>query len=246
MILNPLTGRYIKKDGILAKSLYRKGVLSGARINSNLTDISQFIDNGYSRKIDHAVDSIDYTAGTYDCIAQKLAHVREVLEKHNVVSNGNIETDLLKIMVPPGLKAAIRGNRFNHEILSIIKAELGYDSRFTICSEVKVPELNEKLDFYVHDAVSGKSLYGYNQIDLWSGGHQTNRADKYVLSDSLHAGLGCDKKLICVIQRYVQVRKTGNKLHSIFETGIAKERLFYPGHLGGFLLKYFDIQGNGL
>ena len=65
-----------------------------------------------------------------------------------------------------------------------------------------------------------------NQLDLWSGGHQINRASKYIENNKHN---NQNSKLLCVVCNEIQFK------NKIFETGFKNDTLCF--------LNYFN---NGL
>ena len=50
-------------------------------------------------------------------------------------------------------------------------------------------------------------MIGMNQLDLWSGGHQTNRASKYILERQNSS----NSILLCVICNHIEIKTRKNK-----------------------------------
>ena len=114
---------------------------------------------------------------------------------------------------------------------------------------VLVGQLSEEIGIpiYVHSLSQGtfdiktkKKLIGFNQLDLWSGGHQTNRASKYVKNDDFHEKYKkYNIKIISIICTKIEISSRKNKVFTLFKEGIEKQRLFYPKQLCNFINKYF-------
>jgi len=89
------------------------------------------------------------------------------------------------------------------------------------------------------ERATGKVLIGMNQIDLWSGGQQMNRASNYLYNSEKHNSENV--KLLCVICNLIQF-KTPTKVFSLFETGFSNNTLCYLGGLKNIIYEYFGIE----
>jgi len=166
-----------------------------------------------------------------DSVKTRINELTEILQEENISDDiiTNIINKYITKLIPPGTKGVIRGNVFNQIIQDFIK-NLNLNSRqFTINFEKKHPLYNgdEIPDWYINDTYNNKVLIGMNQLDLWSGGAQTNRASKYILQHQNTDNI----KLVCVIYKYIQIKSTTNKLYKIFNSGYNKDILCYIGGL---------------
>jgi hypothetical protein len=144
-------------------------------------------------------------------------------------------------LIPAGTKGVIRGNKFN-EIVKLAILEKNTDSdRFEICFEksckVNGNETSEKPDWYILEKSTGKIIIGMNQLDLWSGGAQTNRGSKYIEGNKHNN----DKsKLLCVVCNEIRLSSKNNKPYKLFETGFKNDTLCYLNNLQNIILSYFN------
>jgi hypothetical protein len=144
-------------------------------------------------------------------------------------------------LIPAGTKGVIRGNKFN-EIVKLAILEKNTDSeRFEICFEesckVNGNETSEKPDWYILEKSTGKIIIGMNQLDLWSGGAQTNRGSKYIEGNKHNS----DKsKLLCVVCNEIQLSSKNNKTYKLFETGFKDDTLCYLNNLQNIIRSYFN------
>lgn len=92
-------------------------------------------------------------------------------------------------------------------------------------------------DWYILQKSSGKVIIGMNQIDLWSGGQQTNRGSKYILNDDFHKNEIV--KIISVISKFVKLDSYNNKVFKLFEKGLKLDRLCYVNNLENIIYKFF-------
>ena len=111
--------------------------------------------------------------------------------------------------IPAGVKASIRGYRFNEIVYSYLSNIISVKKKpeilltkesFPDCINVHT-HLNEIPDWCVINKKTKRVMIGYNQIDLWTGGAQCNRADKYLQNHALFKILERKYKctLVCVI-----------------------------------------------
>ena len=154
----------------------------------------------------------------------------------------NLITTLTKNFIPPGTKGVVRGNLFNKEIGFLLKTIISTNKnlRCEFEKDIEDHKLSEKPDWYIIDTKTKKILIGFNQLDLWSGGHQTNRASKYVKNDDFHEKYKkYNIKIISIICTKIKISSRKNKVFTLFKEGIEKQRLFYPKQLCNFINKYF-------
>ena len=119
------------------------------------------------------------------------------LSKSHVKSILNDNLILNEFCVAPGTKGVIRGNTFNKivkdKVLDIgnnLNSINENESDFEIEFEKKIGIYTHEIpDWYILQKSTGKIIIGMNQIDLWSGGQQTNRGSKYILNDDFHKEL---------------------------------------------------------
>ncbi len=167
--------------------------------------------------------------------------LKTVLLKHNCSDEviNNIINDYIIHLIPAGTKGVIRGLKFNSYIKNYI-IELNLDNNeyeIQFEKECKYSKTClEKPDWFIYHKNSGKLLIGMNQLDLWSGGHQVNRGNKYILANS--PDTTC--KLVCVICNKIQFKKI-NKVYKIFEYGFKNETLCYINNLKCIIFKYFNL-----
>jgi hypothetical protein len=74
-----------------------------------------------------------------------------------------------------------------------------------------------------------------NQLDLWSGGHQLNRATKYLNSEYNTDA----SKVLCVICNHIILLKDTNKKYNLFKFGFEKNRLCYINNINNIIKSYF-------
>lgn len=151
----------------------------------------------------------------------------------------NIINDYLIKLVPAGTKGNIRGLKFNDIVKNII-LEINLDSsQFEIMFEKKCGKykISEIPDWYILEHKTEKIIIGMNQVDLWSGGHQRNRGDKYI-NDSNNND---KKKLLCVICNLIQFKNKKNKTYNLFEAGFRNNTLCYIKNLKNIILSYFNL-----
>jgi hypothetical protein len=142
-------------------------------------------------------------------------------------------------LISPGLKAVIRGNKFNeivkNHILSLNLDSTIYDTVF----EKKAPiyETSEIPDWYILEKKTNRLMIGMNQLDLWGGGQQLNRASKYILnfpdnSESL--------RLVSVVANRIRLTSDKNKAFKIFQKGFQTDTLCYIKNLKLLIHRFFS------
>lgn len=140
------------------------------------------------------------------------------------------------LLIPPGVKAALRGNQLN----TVINARLARLVRKRRDLAIFFEQTHKKFSALIHErpdwlisTKDGTMIVGFTQVSLWGGGQQLNRAAKYVLDESLHRALARKGvRLVCVVAEkptslITEMAKT-SKLRKILELGIKTNRIVYP------------------
>ncbi len=178
--------------------------------------------------------------------------LKNILEKNEVETYkiNLIINEYILELIPPGTKGVIRGNKFNLIIKEHI-VNLQLSDLFEIKFECNIPthlyssydiqEISEIPDWYILEKSTNKILIGMNQLDLWEGGHQTNRAFKY-----LNYNNNDQVKLVCVVCNKIKItdRKTKgekNKKYKIFNIGFLNNTLCYIKGLETIIKEFFGL-----
>jgi len=143
-------------------------------------------------------------------------------------------------LIPAGTKGVIRGNKFNKIVKEHIELLNLDKDKFEVCFEKKcsIHDTTEIPDWYILDKINSKVLIGMNQLDLWSGGHQTNRGSKYIFNNEHNSS---NSKLLCVVCYEIQFKSNKNKAYKIFEKGFENNTLCYLNNLNNIINKHFVI-----
>jgi hypothetical protein len=139
---------------------------------------------------------------------------------------------LSQFIIEPGTKGGIRGNKFNSIVYEYIKKQILKYEHLKLEKEIEIPYLNEKVDWLLTNTITDKRLVGYNQLTLWGGGQQSNRAGHYIIDNTLQKK--CEENnslLICVIARYPDILKSKTKVYKLFSTGFKNKTLYYLNDL---------------
>ena len=167
-------------------------------------------------------------------VQEKLNYTYDILTKASISKQkiNFIIKKLTNILIPAGTKSSIRGNLFNKLISCELNKQIKRSSKnieFFIETKIpNTPELHEIPDWYIK--YNNKYIVGYNQYSLIGGGHQINRASKYILDENIHIKLAKKNiKLVCIIAENTIIKSTKNKAFTIFNIGFSNNRLFYIG-----------------
>lgn len=142
---------------------------------------------------------------------------------------------LLPLVIPPGVKGSIRGITFNKLIKAkLLKAESSLQGTFVFEPKDYCHLVSEVPDWCF--CKGDKTIIGYNQLDMWHGGAQINRAAKYILDHNLHRRLNKRNVwIVCVVARKLSIKDAKNKVATIVKEGIKRERLFWPNAIVNYL-----------
>jgi hypothetical protein len=155
-----------------------------------------------------------------------------------------IMNKLCPFLISPGVKSKIRGDIFNKLVfkgLLLCYKKCGMSKkRYAMFMEKRIIGLPEIPDWYIHDKKEDRYLVGYNQIDLWSGGHQLNRGSKYILDDYLHRRLQRKNiRVVCVVEEEIPTKMTkSSKKYHIIHKGISTGRMCHLNGLVDILRKF--------
>lgn len=186
-----------------------------------------------------------------ESVKNEVLKLDKILSKHNIATDKKdaILTEYLIELIPPGTKGVMRGNKFNKIIKDRITGmklnselfEVEFEKDCTVC------ETFERPDWYILERNTGKVIIGMNQLDLWGGGHQHNRASKYLMDNKINT----DKtKLLCVVCNKIKfkIQKTGDspkiKAYKYFEIGFANDTLCYIKNIENIINNYFGLSSN--
>ena len=140
------------------------------------------------------------------------------------------------LLIPPGVKAALRGNQLN----AVVNARLEKLVRKRRDLAIFFEQTHKKFSALIHERPDwliskkdGRMIVGFTQVSLWGGGQQLNRAAKYILDESLHRALTKrGVRLVCVVAEkppsLVKEMTQTSKLRKILELGIKTNRIVYP------------------
>jgi hypothetical protein len=166
-------------------------------------------------------------------VKTRLLKIKTVLLEYGMTHTASTQIARKLLEVPPGTKSHVRGSKFNDIIANEVKRKAG---GLDFQREKKHSFFHEIPDWIV--TKGRKTLVGYNQVSLFGGGHQLNRASKYILDDTFHAKLSKNNiKMVCIVRDVPHVGK-GKSFH-ILSTGIVKKRLYCIGGIGALLNEYF-------
>lgn len=139
----------------------------------------------------------------------------------------NIMNVIIDDIIPAGTKGNVRGLEFNHIIKSMLEMKMEPNHQFNLSFETNCPvySTSEIPDWWIHCKLTNKYVIGYNQIDLWNGGSQINRANKY-LSDDFHDKTPWNVRILCVVCSQLPLKKNTNK-YEMFSNAFLQQRICY-------------------
>lgn len=167
---------------------------------------------------------------------EKLINILKDVKIEDKIIN-EIKNKYILELIPPGTKSVIRGNKFNEIVKNYInnlKLDNNiYEIKFeTHCNDIITAE---KPDWYIKNIKTNKVIIGMNQMDLWNGGHQMNRGDKYLINSNINTN---KSKLLCVICNKIQFKNNLNKKFNFFKIGFKNNTLCYLSNLDKIIKKF--------
>lgn len=169
-------------------------------------------------------------------VKKRVCEIKSLLREYGLTHTQCAALARKLLVVPPGTKSHIRGCMFNQIIKREILKVLGCNDDVKAEFEKYHPCFSEIPDWVL--TKGKKILVGYNQISLFGGGHQLNRASKYIMDDALHRTLSKRRiKMVCVVKD-LPLKATG-KSHHILLKGIEKKRIYCVGGLKKLIRDYF-------
>lgn len=207
-----------------------------------MDNINKTINSGYCEKICKDLEDLTLI-NTYKqskSVIKKQENIKFLLK--DILEDEKIDKVINKILpelIPPGTKGVIKGLKFNHFIKEKILNLKLEQKNYEIFFEKNHPfiKTDEIPDWYILNKKNKKTLIGMNQLDLWNGGHQVNRANKYIINNLNNNE---NYKIICVVCNKIIIKNKKNKIYDIFKEGFGKNILFYPNHLDEFIIKFFN------
>jgi hypothetical protein len=209
-----------------------------------LQNLNQRISSEFCAETVEKLTDVSLLSEYQECksVKNSVAKLSNILEKHSEIS---IETrdailkEYLVEMIPPGTKGVIRGNKFNKMVQEKIMSlslptdiyEVAFERRCATAPTSEIP------DWYITDKINNRTLIGMNQLDLWGGGAQINRAGKYIMTDPFEGRP--DVKLVCVVCNFINLKSEKNKAFQIFEKGYEKNTICYMNHLERIIREFF-------
>jgi hypothetical protein len=144
---------------------------------------------------------------TFTSVQKRVEHFQKILEQYGVKEENRrrlIVDELFPFLIPPGIKAKYRGDVFNKIVKQTLTRKFGNK---VLSFEKKLKDFQEIPDWILRK--NGMTLVGYNQVDIWSGGHQVNRGGKYVMDDYFHRRMKRKNTyVICVVERSWPTKNT--------------------------------------
>lgn len=195
-----------------------------------MNELKSIIDRSYDKEVDENIsdENLHEKYMEQKSVKKRMNDVRNKL--YGVIGDDDLLDNVINIItgyiIPAGTKGVVRGLCFNQIVSNVIQTSFSAPNFIVCfekyCQEVKTPE---KPDWWIHNKENNRYVVGFNQIDLWSGGAQTNRANKY-LSDVFHNSIPDNSKILCVICSEISFKRKTDKTNLFFQA-FKKDRLCY-------------------
>ena len=209
----------------------------------NIQDIQERIDN----EIDYTiVEKLKDENMIQDYLSSKSVKIKieniEKLLKITIPNSIKSERhrfikEYTKELIPAGTKGVLKGNKFNDYIKNIIIENIS--SNYEINFEKISPyhKTSEIPDWTIHNPKNKKTIIGMNQLTLWGGGHQTNRASKYVTNNKQNT----EKTIfISVVCNHITIKTKKSKIYHLFDSGFSNNTLCFPKALTKNIINFLN------
>jgi hypothetical protein len=205
---------------------------------NNLEYINKRINDEYCHSTFLQVNDLMDEYKKCPSVKSNISLFEQLLDKHHVSpdTKSAMVLEWFPNLIPAGTKGVKRGNKFNE----IVKKEIlsfGLDSnQFEIQFEKKndLYPTNEKPDWYIFNKQTKKAVIGMNQLDLWSGGAQSNRGAKYVMESKSSDSY----RLLSVVCNKIQFEKETKKEFQLFKKGFENNTLCYLKNLKSIVTNF--------
>lgn len=197
----------------------------------------------------------EYCKETWDILSDKKIFETNIISKQQQQKLVNLESHLKTLNlsndqyqsilnyyknteISAGRKGNKKGVKFNLIVKDHVqKLKLDTD-RFEIEFEKEIESnpTGDKPDWYILDKISGKTLIGMNQIDLWSGGFQQTKRGYYTSCDT-----NDNVKLLLVVAKKCVLKRKNSKIHSNLSKGFNQNRLCYIKNIENIIKEFFEI-----
>ena len=180
------------------------------------------------------------------------ATLDNILKSYKIrkVTRERICARAIPLLVPPGVKACIRGHQLNkliNERLSRLVKKLPGVSILFEQTHKKISALVHERPDWLVTASDGRMMVGFSQVALWGGGAQLNRGAKYILDHKLHTALARKGiTLVCVVAEkppsLIAGMRKASKLRKIMDIGIQKRSIVYPKALPALITAFANKE----
>ena len=215
----------------------KKNVLSVKEINFRIDE--EFCKVAFKSLSD---ESLNKNYNESKALRKRIIEIEDAM-KEVQISDEKIE-DFIQIyrkkIIPPGVKGNYRGKKFNLVVKEKIKNMKLNKNNFTVKFEKNntTIQTGEIPDWFIEDKKTGKIIIGMNQTDLWGGGMQKNRGDKYIIQTDLNT----DKsKLLAVVCNHVKISKRNTKIYNLLNKGFQNDTLCYLNNLENIINTFFNL-----
>jgi len=162
--------------------------------------------------------------------------LEKLLKKYNI-NNNLLLNDILIHHVKPSVKAVVRGLKFNTIVKNyIINIRISPDCIVCFEKSVENNPIVNKPDWFIMK--NGKYLIGYNQIDLFNGGHQLDRGNLYVVENNNTDNM----RYINVVAFEPKMSKRESKAQRIYNIGFSKKNICLLHNLRSIIEDFLDTR----
>lgn len=212
--------------------------------NAKISESTSFNKNkkifqkGIDKQIDEARTSVYNWQNINELILNTQLYDKLILARNDMIKDALEDPDTYNLLVSAATKSMI-GNFFNNVVFNKIRCAKLPD--YFVCKREEHHPFyttSTRPDITVFDPKQKKLFVIYNQVALWGGGHQNDRADSY-----LNMETPPNVKIVCVVlRRPPTIKSSKSKTFITFKTGIMRKNLFYIKNLVPAITEFFGLN----
>ena len=253
-LLLPIGNKKNNKDDVCL-SQANTPIRPNSKINNKNEELQKHIDKGYSKKLCEDMNKIEDKCKESKSFNKNLNVLKDLINKSieskkyieiifkNILKDTSSSNELINLLTPSGTKGKFSGDILEELILEEInnivnKLYLNKKIQIHFQENNKQYPTSEKPDIWIQ--YEDKTIIFMIQKDLWGGGQQSNRCEKYLNNNKYNNN---NVKLICVVSEYLNIDSFKNKKnYDLLCKSIENKKLCWINHLEKNIIEFFNIK----